>query len=47
MLVMTLLPGQPLGSLYHALELWDWFTSIGTPKPLSGIADDIRALISR
>ncbi|MFI6168987.1 phosphotransferase family protein [Nocardia sp. NPDC051052] len=31
--------------LYHALELWDWFASIGETAPLPGIADDIRALI--
>ncbi|WP_433658161.1 phosphotransferase family protein [Nocardia sp. CA-128927] len=31
--------------LYHALELWDWFASIGETAPLSGIADDIRQLI--
>ena len=27
--------------LYHALELWDWFCSIGTTEPLAGIAADI------
>ncbi|WP_406114681.1 phosphotransferase family protein [Kitasatospora purpeofusca] len=30
--------------LYHALELWDWFRSIGTVGPLAGIADDIARL---
>jgi hygromycin-B 7''-O-kinase len=33
--------------LYHALELWDWFASIGDTAPLPGIADDIRALTAR
>ncbi|MFB8278862.1 phosphotransferase family protein [Nocardia colli] len=31
--------------LYHALELWDWFASIGDKAPLPGIADDIRQMI--
>lgn len=30
--------------LYHALELWDWFASIGQEGPLPGIAEDIRRL---
>ncbi|MFD4907400.1 phosphotransferase family protein [Kitasatospora purpeofusca] len=30
--------------LYHALELWDWFRSIGTVGPLASIADDIARL---
>ncbi|WP_433579771.1 phosphotransferase family protein [Nocardia brasiliensis] len=30
--------------LYHALELWDWFASIGNTPPLPGIAEDMRAL---
>lgn len=30
--------------LYHALELWDWFRSIGTVEPLNGIAEDIGRL---
>jgi hygromycin-B 7''-O-kinase len=30
--------------LYHALELWDWFASIGTTAPLPRFADDLRAL---
>ena len=30
--------------LYHALELWDWFASIGQAAPLARIADDILAL---
>ncbi len=33
--------------LYHALELWDWFASIGDTSPLPGIADDIRTLTGR
>lgn len=31
--------------LYHALELWDWFASIGDTASLPGIADDIRRMI--
>jgi len=27
--------------LYHALELWDWFSLVGQREHLSGIADDI------
>lgn len=30
--------------LYHALELWDWFRSIGTTGPLESIAEDIARL---
>lgn len=30
--------------LYHAIELWDWFRSIGTAGPLSSIAEDIAQL---
>jgi aminoglycoside phosphotransferase (APT) family kinase protein len=30
--------------LYHALELWDWFASIGTTEHLAGIAEDIARL---
>ncbi|WP_225100590.1 phosphotransferase family protein [Streptomyces sp. CoH27] len=30
--------------LYHALELWDWFASIGNRAPLEGIANDIRRM---
>lgn len=30
--------------LYHALELWDWFRSVGTMEPLAGIAEDIARL---
>lgn len=33
-----------LYKLYHALELWDWFRSIGTTGPLAGIAQDIARL---
>jgi aminoglycoside phosphotransferase (APT) family kinase protein len=32
--------------LYHSLELWDWFASIGTTDPLDSIADDIAAIVS-
>lgn len=31
--------------LYHALELWDWFCSIGTVEPLGGIAEDLARLV--
>lgn len=30
--------------LYHALELWDWFASIGDTRALPAIAEDIRSL---
>lgn len=30
--------------LFHALELWDWFASIGETRHLPAIADDIRDL---
>lgn len=30
--------------LYHALELWDWFASIGDAGALPAIAEDIRCL---
>lgn len=30
--------------LYHALELWDWFASIGNLDPLPGITEDLRTL---
>jgi hypothetical protein len=30
--------------LYHALELWVWFASVGNTPPLAGIAGDIRSL---
>jgi aminoglycoside phosphotransferase (APT) family kinase protein len=33
--------------LYHALELWDWFRSVGTTGPLEGIAGDIARLAGR
>jgi hygromycin-B 7''-O-kinase len=32
--------------LYHALELWDWFASIGQTRPLGGLAGDMRVLIT-
>jgi aminoglycoside phosphotransferase (APT) family kinase protein len=30
--------------LYHALELWDWFASIGTTEYLANIAEDVARL---
>jgi hygromycin-B 7''-O-kinase len=33
--------------LYHALELWDFFASIGDLSPLPGIAEDIHAMTAR
>jgi hygromycin-B 7''-O-kinase len=32
--------------LYHALELWDWFASLGDTRHLPGLADDMRQLTS-
>ncbi|HEY9410482.1 MAG TPA: aminoglycoside phosphotransferase family protein [Jiangellaceae bacterium] len=32
--------------LYHALELWDWFASIGTTDPLPGIATDMADILA-
>lgn len=32
--------------LYHALELWDWFATIGNTEPLADIADDMRDIVS-
>ena len=31
-----------LYELYHALELWDWFASVGNTTPLVHLTDDIR-----
>ncbi|MGC4936604.1 phosphotransferase family protein [Kribbella sp. DT2] len=31
--------------LYHALELWDWFTLIGVTDPLDSIAGDIAEIL--
>ncbi len=31
-----------LYTLYHALELWDWFAAVGNTRPLSQLTDDIR-----
>ncbi|QIS12970.1 phosphotransferase family protein [Nocardia arthritidis] len=31
--------------LYHALELWDWFASIGKTEHLAGIAADIEQML--
>lgn len=36
--------GLELYELYHALELWDWFSSLGTTGPLAGIAADMARL---
>lgn len=33
--------------VYHALELWDWFKSIGTHESLDAIAADLEALTGR
>lgn len=33
--------------LYHALELWDWFASIGRTDPLPGIAEDLVRMTAR
>jgi Ser/Thr protein kinase RdoA (MazF antagonist) len=33
--------------LYHSLELWTYFASIGTTGPLPAIADDLRSLLDR
>ncbi|NEA33117.1 aminoglycoside phosphotransferase family protein [Streptomyces sp. SID13031] len=33
--------------LYHSLELWDWFKSIGTVDPLDSIAGDIAKIVRR
>lgn len=32
--------------LYHAVELWTWFASIGNTLPLASIGEDIRDLLS-
>ena len=32
--------------LYHALELWDWFASIGRTQPLGGLARDMAEVIT-
>jgi aminoglycoside phosphotransferase (APT) family kinase protein len=31
--------------LYHSLELWDWFKSIGTVDPLDSIAADLAKIV--
>ena len=31
--------------LYHSLELWDWFKSIGTVDPLDSIAGDLARIV--
>jgi hygromycin-B 7''-O-kinase len=35
-----------LYTVYHALELWDWFASTGQPQHLDSIAADMVALVS-
>jgi aminoglycoside phosphotransferase (APT) family kinase protein len=32
--------------LYHWIELWDWFASVGTTEPLAGLAEEMRRLTS-
>jgi hygromycin-B 7''-O-kinase len=32
--------------LYHALELWDWFASVGRTEPLGGLARDMSEVIN-
>ncbi|MBF6328038.1 aminoglycoside phosphotransferase family protein [Nocardia transvalensis] len=32
--------------LYHALELWDWYASIGNLAPLPGIGRDIETMVA-
>jgi hypothetical protein len=32
--------------LYHALELWDWFASVGRTQPLGGLARDMSEVIT-
>ncbi|WP_203933463.1 aminoglycoside phosphotransferase family protein [Virgisporangium ochraceum] len=33
--------------LYHSLELWTYFASVGNTGPLPAIADDLRSLVDR
>ncbi|GAA3455522.1 aminoglycoside phosphotransferase family protein [Dactylosporangium matsuzakiense] len=33
--------------LYHAVELWTWYTSVGHTKDLAGLLDSLRANIAR
>jgi hygromycin-B 7''-O-kinase len=33
--------------LFHAVELWDWFASIGTTQHLPALAADIAAIAGR
>ena len=35
-----------LYKLYHALELWNWFSALGRAAPLPGIAEDIQRLLT-
>ncbi|WP_344845074.1 aminoglycoside phosphotransferase family protein [Kribbella ginsengisoli] len=39
-------PRTTLYRLYHSLELWDWFKSIGTVDPLESIAGDMAKIVS-
>ena len=32
--------------VYHALELWDWFATIGSTAALGGIAASLRSLVA-
>jgi aminoglycoside phosphotransferase (APT) family kinase protein len=32
--------------LYHWIELWDWFASIGMTDPLAGLSSDISQLVA-
>lgn len=32
--------------LYHWLELWDWYASLGQEEPLAGLADEMRRLVA-
>ncbi|MFI5710509.1 phosphotransferase family protein [Kribbella sp. NPDC051620] len=38
-------PRMTLYRLYHSLELWDWFKSIGTVDPLDSIAGDMAKIV--
>jgi aminoglycoside phosphotransferase (APT) family kinase protein len=38
-------PRTTLYRLYHSLELWDWFKSIGTVDPLDSIAGDMVGIV--
>ncbi|WP_328331985.1 aminoglycoside phosphotransferase family protein [Kribbella sp. NBC_00382] len=38
-------PRMTLYRLYHSLELWDWFKTIGTVDPLDSIAGDMAEIV--